>query len=620
LYYYDLHLNPGRYCYDVDAKYNLTSYGLPGMFGYSRVAPNGPACVDVAYGYPLPFFEPWDMATFSFQKWTFMTGNVTTPTSTNWLMNTAFGNPTPCADFSWQPIQSPTYNLSLSSPTINASAWTCADIWADFDLKLADRYATGDEILDFDIYVNGNWINKASFKNEGSFDWTLKHIDISTVKGKAFKVRFRANGVNSADILHWYVDNIHIYGVCHAPTTLAGQQNQFTTTLTWVAPVCGGGGPPPQWIFWDQQTNYTSIGYNAAYDFQIAARWNPVQLAPLDGGAVTKVKFWPASAGAATWRVRIWEGAAGTSMVVDQAVTAPIVNDQFNEVTLTTPHPIDVSQDMYVGMDVNASGGWPAGCDAGPAIVGFGDMFNDGTGWVAMSQPPNSLNYNWNLAAYIEPAKKGALASPVILTQTPVNNPKGLNMSTSGIVNTNTTTNVNTSGSGKITPNSPMGSQLLGYNVYRTPDNATSPFAMINPAIVTGLTYQDVHPSTTEPTTTWMYYVTAVFQDSLAPGPILCEPPSDTITITFPAVGINDLTNGTLNLYPNPATEVVNVVSSNNIKTIEVLNYVGQTIYSNRNLDQTTVQLNVTNFRAGVYFVKVTTTIGIKTTKITVTH
>jgi hypothetical protein len=121
-------------------------------------------------------------------------------------------------------------------------------------------------------------------------------------------------------------------------------------------------------------------------------------------------------------------------MVVDQAVTAPIVNDQFNEVTLNTPHAIDVSQDMFVGMDVNASGGWPAGCDAGPAIVGFGDMFNDGTGWVAMSQPPNSLNYNWNLAAYIEPAKKGALASPVILTQTPVNNPKGLNMSTSGIV------------------------------------------------------------------------------------------------------------------------------------------------------------------------------------------
>jgi hypothetical protein len=117
-----------------------------------------------------------------------------------------------------------------------------------------------------------------------------------------------------------------------------------------------------------------------------------------------------------------------------------------------------------------------------------------------------------------------------------------------------------------------------------------------------------------------MYYVTAVFQDSLAPGPILCEPPSDTITITFPAVGINDLTNGTLNLYPNPATEVVNIVSSNNIRTIEVLNYVGQTIYSNRNLDQTTVQLNVTNFRAGVYFVKVTTTSGIKTTKITVTH
>jgi hypothetical protein len=134
------------------------------------------------------------------------------------------------------------------------------------------------------------------------------------------------------------------------------------------------------------------------------------------------------------------------------------------------------------------------------------------------------------------------------------------------------------------------------------------------------LTYADVHPGTTEPTTTWKYFVTAVFQDSLAPGPVLCEPPSDTITITFPAVGINELSNNTLSLYPNPATEVVNIVSSNDIKTIDVLNYIGQTVYSNKNMAQKTAQLNVTGFRSGVYFVKVTTTGGIKTTKITVTH
>ena len=123
------------------------------------------------------------------------------------------------------------------------------------------------------------------------------------------------------------------------------------------------------------------------------------------------------------------------------------------------------------------------------------------------------------------------------------------------------------------------------------------------------------------PTTTWRYYVTAEFQDSLHPAPpMLCEPPSDTIMITFPAVGINDLTDNSLSLYPNPANDVVNVVSTNDIKTIEVLNYIGQTIYTNKDINQKTLQLNVTSFKAGVYFVKVTTVSGIKTTKITVTH
>ncbi len=609
LEYYDYNLNPGTYSYTVNAWYNVSPF-VPSIDNSQKA---GPVIVVPACGYPLPFFEPWNGGSFGYQQWTFA------PSQGNWTFNTAFGNPTPCADFSWQPVIT-NYDLSLVTPTIDATPWSCADIFCDFDVKLIDHNATGNEKLDINVFVNGNWIPKAELTNTGSMDWTLKHVDISNVKGKGFKVRFRANGPNSADILHWYVDNIHIYGVCKPPTALAGHQNQFTTTLTWTAPVCGKSGPTPQWIHWDSGSNSTSIGYNAAHDFGIAARWTPAQIATLDGGAVTHIKFWPASAGAATWRARIWEGVNAVNMVVDVPVTT-IVNDQWNDFTLPTPHLINIGQELWIGMDVNASGGWPAGCDAGPAIVGFGDMFNDGTGWVAMSQPPNNLNFNWNIQAYVEPGKKEASGSSVILTQTPGNNPNGMKISTSGKINTASNASSNT-GTGLILPDSPMGSQLLGYNVWRTLDNATTPpYIKANTlGIVPGTTFQEVHPNSTEPTTTWKYYVTAVFQDSLSPGPVLCEPSSDTITITFPAVGINDLTGNSLSLYPNPANDVVNIVSTNDIKTIEVLNYIGQTIYTNNDVNLKKVQLNVTSFKAGVYFVKVTTTSGIKTTKITVTH
>jgi hypothetical protein len=564
--------------------------------------------VVLACGYPLPFFEPWDMGSFTFQKWTFA------PIQGNWTMNTAFGNPTPCADFSWQPMVT-NYDLSLVSPTINAAPWTCADIFCDFDYKLIDRNATGAEKLDIDVYVNGNWINKAELTNTGSVDWTLKHIDISNVKGKGFKVRFRANGANSADMLHWYVDNIHLYGTCHSPETFAGHENQFTTTLTWTAPVCGKPGPSPQWIHWDDGVNADGLGLSAGTgDFWIAARWTPVQIVPLDGGSVTKISFFPSSAGTAAFRAKIWEGPMAANLVVDQPI-ASVTYGAWNEITLSTPHPIDISKELWIGIDINQTSGYPAGMDAGPAIDEYGDWIYLGS-WSTLVS--NGFNENFNIQAYVEPSKKEAGASPVILSQNYVANPNS-NISASGKKNTATNTSFNT-GTGRIVPDAPMGSQLLGYNVYRTADNATAPFTKINTNVVSALTYLDVHPSTTEPTTTWKYKVCAVFQDSLNPGPVLCEPCSDTITITFPAVGVNDLTSNSLSIYPNPANDLVNVVSTNDIKTIEVLNYIGQTIYNNKNVNLKTVQLNVSSFTSGVYFVKVTTTTGTKTTKITVTH
>jgi hypothetical protein len=101
---------------------------------------------------------------------------------------------------------------------------------------------------------------------------------------------------------------------------------------------------------------------------------------------------------------------------------------------------------------------------------------------------------------------------------------------------------------------------------------------------------------------------------------ILCEASSDTITVTFPAVGINEQTNGQIMVYPNPATEVVNIRSNYTITGIDVMNFVGQTVYTINNVDAKTTKLNVSTFMTGVYFVKVSTTEGIRTVKITVTH
>ncbi|MDP1545838.1 MAG: hypothetical protein Q8L87_07435, partial [Anaerolineales bacterium] len=292
LTHYDYNLNPGTYKYDVKAKYDLTTYGFPGQFGESLMNTAGEKMVTLNCGAPLPFYEPWTNGTFTFQSWA--------PTG-HWTMNTGIGNPAPCADFTWQPAIA-NYTQALTSPIINATAWTCAKIWLDFDIKLIDQNPTGKEKLTVDIFYGGSWHQKLQVTNNGSTNWLPKHIDISAVVGKSFRIRFVASGVNSADILHWYVDNIHAYGICTPPTAFAKTQSQFTTTLTWVPPVCSTV-VPTQLVKLFQWAGTPDNAYYQAYGSAYGVVYN---LAAYPDAALNKLDFHHASWGVlGTWQYKI---------------------------------------------------------------------------------------------------------------------------------------------------------------------------------------------------------------------------------------------------------------------------------------------------------------------------
>jgi hypothetical protein len=161
-------------------------------------------------------------------------------------------------------------------------------------------------------------------------------------------------------------------------------------------------------------------------------------------------------------------------------------------------------------------------------------------------------------------------------------------------------------------------SVVVGYNVYRTAATGIAPYNKLNASLLTSPTYVDTYP-TTLVSGTLKYFVTVYYKNS-ANNEFLCEPSTDTITVTFPAVGMNELTNGQVMIYPNPATELVNIKSDYTITGIDVMNFVGQTVYTISDVDAKTAKLNVVTYKPGVYFVKVSTTEGIRTVKITVTH
>ncbi|MCF8366214.1 MAG: T9SS type A sorting domain-containing protein, partial [Bacteroidales bacterium] len=89
-------------------------------------------------------------------------------------------------------------------------------------------------------------------------------------------------------------------------------------------------------------------------------------------------------------------------------------------------------------------------------------------------------------------------------------------------------------------------------------------------------------------------------------------------TITNLKLGItsiNDLTSGlTASLYPNPATDVVNVSTNFEIKNLKVVNYVGQVVFD-QNVEQMNFQINTSNYVSGMYFVQIETNDGAVITK-----
>ncbi len=474
-------------------------------------------------------------------------------------------------------------------------------IFFDFDISLEDNGMSGFEQLYVDVWNNGNWYNITMLDNaDGSFAWDSHHFEITEYAfGEIFKVRFSAEGINSTGIISWFVDNINIYRACDAPTDLVADATGLPDDeilLTWSAPA--GSGVVGEWIHWDSGLNEgNAIGFGGAAVWSVASKFDAASLAGFDGMFITKIRFFAgASTGTATFTLKVWEGADGLTMIYEEPVTSFVIGD-WNEVVLATPVAIDITQDLYFGYTTEQfdAAEYPAGCDAGPAVAGYGDLINDtGTEWWSMSVAYPTLDYNWNLQAFVGEVTDGAPSIPLVDNadySAPDNAPM---LTSSGI-----TRDVN------LTDNSSRA--LTGYNVYF--DNATGVFEFLEFTMDTTYLHMNEDGFTTGEL--YCYYVTAVWAD--------CEPESN--TACWLATGIEDpaIADG-IAVFPNPARDILNITSTTDITHVTIMNYVGQVVYNQKVVEDNDLQLNVAGYETGVYMVKVETTAGILIKKVTVAH
>ncbi|OYT15108.1 MAG: hypothetical protein B7C24_14780, partial [Bacteroidetes bacterium 4572_77] len=193
--------------------------------------------------------------------------------------------------------------------------------------------------------------------------------------------------------------DVEITEDCTPPSNLVATDelgDGFTATLNWEAPT--GSGIDPQWLSYGADVNVDAIGGPA--EFSYATKWDADQLAELDGGSVTQVKFFPREAGT-SFTLKIWKGSDASTLLYEQPLTG-LTYDDWNTVALDTPVELDVNEELWVGFYV-VTGGYPAGCDNYVGSPNTDLITLDGVVWEHLAG--YGLNYSWNLEAYVDNAK-----------------------------------------------------------------------------------------------------------------------------------------------------------------------------------------------------------------------
>ncbi|MBW6459473.1 MAG: T9SS type A sorting domain-containing protein [Bacteroidales bacterium] len=536
--YIDAGLEPGHYRYAVSGIYDLGVYGLPGDTGESARTPFRNAIVENCK--ELEFTENWSFNGFIHQSWI--------AESPGWVIDTLEGINPPCASFLPDTAMYQ-YSICLVSPSLCTQEIKQREIWLDFYLQLQSSTASGTEFLRVKIWdwVSQEWFIAEEFSNaDGNIPWTLFKINLTDFAlENVIKLGFMAEGENAGLIDGWYIDNIYVYPVCVGPDTLhsAVDPGNAAIILTWEPPFEKLYG---QWIHWDDGNLYTEFGTGGPAMFDVAHCYEPVHLIDFEDYSIHTIAFCPTEVNA-SYSVRVWKGKDAAILLADIPVNDPEWY-QWSYVELSSPIPIDITQNLYIGYHIDALTGYPAGCDNGPAIEGYGNMINLG-GWKTLTQVDPNLNVNWNIKAFIQP--------------------------------------------------SDMDRGPLYYHVYRNIDNGG--YELYGYAMDT--TFIDANLTNA----LYCYRVSALWAD---PWMEYCESSLSAETCEILSVGLHPRPSASREfyVYPNPARKVLSVkfsgLSGCHDCSLEIFDIFGRNIDRIVEPDQKEViTIDVTNYSPGIYLV-----------------
>ena len=126
-----------------------------------------------------------------------------------------------------------------------------------------------------------------------------------------------------------------------------------------------------------------------------------------------------------------------------------------------------------------------------------------------------------------------------------------------------------------------------------------------------GLSNPNIGSPKASPTVTTTYYLTQTTP---------CNVLRDTVVVTLGncTIGVNELgiNNAELEIMPNPATNEIMLTSNQQLKTIHIYNVLGEEVLKLERIANSQKAIDISTWKAGVYFVEVETEKGVTRKKL----
>jgi len=391
---------------------------------------------------------------------------------------------------------------------------------------------------------------------------------------------------------------------CEAPENLTGEyvweyndgNPEFGAMIEWEA----GAAPVAEWLYYDDGVNVDGIGGPATFTWAI--KFDPAQLADYDGASLTKIEIYNRVAGSN--ELRIYEGTNAATLLHTQTLSGLGI-ETWEEVDLTDAVMIDVTKELWIAVYTADGAVFPAGCGNYTGNPNSDLITLDGVLWEHLNDL--ALPYTWNLRGYVTTMSGATAALPMDKPQDEYNNSDRAELTISGMG----------TGENPVLASSST-RELSMFNVYRSEDGtdyemiATVPFE----SGTNMYSYYDTESGIGD----FYYQVTAhyMYEDGSecesAPAMALDIPEDDFVYVFV--TDVNELGAVEVRLFPNPATENVNIEAAN-MNRITVINAVGQVVYD-REISAERTQLNVASYEAGIYMVRINTETGLVTKRMTI--